>query len=281
MEFLIGTVIVGIVLFFVFGFGLKQGHKLARDSTNFASRDVRTAQAHDRNNLLDTWRREIANLLVWRDPDHYIDLYRSLHHEVSAYRKWEKAALQAKFDEISKRYPHYEDFDPIGTRLHVLYADARPSDKELEDRFADITRFQAILCATNSSWGMFAATSDDDLHHLMEYALRIKDTKFQLRLERAISDYYAANATKDVTEHADLEYGNTTVQRVPHFAENRYGVHFKDTNEFGLYGFFVSDDGRIFHSYYRSDDTFEEVRLLDILHGVADEYRDQLRRKKA
>ena len=86
MEWIIGIIVVGVILFYVFGFGAKLGQDAAKNSTNFASRDVRTAQAHDRNNLLNTWRREIANILVWRDPDRYVELYKSLHAEVSTYK---------------------------------------------------------------------------------------------------------------------------------------------------------------------------------------------------
>src|SRR5262245_13904843 len=110
MELLIGIVIVGVVLFFVFGYGAKQGQDMARKTTNFASHDVRTAKAHDRNNLLNAWRREIANMLVWRDPDRYLELYRSLHAEVATYKNWKQGELQAKYDELSKQYPQYEDF---------------------------------------------------------------------------------------------------------------------------------------------------------------------------
>jgi hypothetical protein len=140
---------------------------------------------------LHAWRREIANILVWQDPSRYINLYQTLHAEVSAYRAWKPAALQAKFDELCKRYPNYENFDPFGTWPHVLYADARSgkSDEELEEMFADATRFQAILCATHPYWEWFDATSDRGLDHLTDYVAQIKDTKFRLRLERAISDY--------------------------------------------------------------------------------------------
>src|SRR6516225_7332327 len=44
---------------------------------------------------------------------------------------------------------------------------------------------------------------------------------------------------------------------VHHFAENRYGFHFKDTDEFGLYGFFLADNGKMYQHYYRSDQSFE------------------------
>jgi hypothetical protein len=219
---------------------------------------------------------------VWDDPDRYVELYRSLHAEVSACKDWKPTALQTKYDEISKRYPQYEDFDPIGTRLHVLYPDARwKSNEELEGHFADITRFQAILCARNPQWNWFTATSDNDLSHLVKYVGQVKDTKFQLRLERAIGDFYVWRTGKDDLTGAEdqtdvFNYRDTTVRRVEHFAENRYGVHFKNTNEWGLYCFFVFDDGRISYSYYRSDNTFQQERHLDVLSRLAEHYRNPL-----
>jgi hypothetical protein len=86
---------------------------------------------------------------VWREPDRYLEFYRTLHAEVSTYRDWKIEALQAKHDELVKQFPQYEDFDGFGTRLHVLYTDTHGGwSEELASRFADITRFQAIACAT-------------------------------------------------------------------------------------------------------------------------------------
>jgi len=288
MELLIGIVIVGVVLFFVFGFGAKAGVSVAKDAPNFASRDVRTAQVHDRNNLLSAYRREIANVLVWRDPDRYLDFYRTLHTEVSTYKDWKIDALQAKHDELAKKYPQYADFDGFGTRLHVLYTDTHYGwSEDLAARFADITRFQAL--AFTSYWKSEAtwlggATSDDDLAHLTEYVLSIKDTKFALRLERAVDDYRAWCEGKGGRPHWDspieeqtFDTYTVTVRPISHFAENRYGVHFKDTNEFGLYTFYVFDDGRISYSYYRTDAKFQSEHPLDHLRSVADAYRESLR----
>jgi hypothetical protein len=288
MEWLIGIIIVGVVLFFMLNLGTKAGVHLAKNTRNFASNDVRIAQAHDRYNLLNTWRREIANVLVWSDPDRYLDFYRTLHTEVSTYKEWTLDALQAKHDELAKQYPQYEDFDGLRTRLHVLYADRYGGwDEELVKRFADATRFQALACATYwkdvAAW-YGGATRDSDLEHLTTYVERIKDTKFRLRLERAVDDYYVWCEGKGGRPHWDspieeqtFAYRNVVVRPISHFAESRYGVHFKDTNEYGLYSFYLFDDGHISHSYYRSDAGFENERRLDPLRGVADAYRESLR----
>ena len=274
MEWLVGIVVVGVILFYVLGIGAKM-----EDSAKYIPHTVRFGRARERKKLLDTWRREVANILIWHDPDRYLGLYRSLHAEVSAYKDWKPAALQAKRDEISERYPDYEDFDSIGTlRIHVLYPDVCPPDEELEAMFADITRFQGILCATDPDWKGLRATSDGDLSDLIKYVAQIKDTKFRLRLERAISDYYVWSARKDEMTDTGVvfDYGNTTVRYVDHVSDNCYGVHFKDTNEYGLYSFFVHDDNHISERYYRSDSSFQEERLLDVLLGVAEDYRNRL-----
>ena len=152
--------------------------------------------------------------------------------------------------------------------------------RTFEALFADITRFDGVLCALDPDWKWFHATSDDDLAHLITYVQMIKDAKFRLRLERAIDDFYLWRSARDETPGArddTFDYGDTTVRRIDHFAENRYGVHFKDTNECGLYSFFVFDDGRISHYYYRCDHTFQEERPLNFLREVADDRRDRPR----
>ena len=278
------------MLFFVFNFGAKTGVNVAKDTRNFASRDVRTAQAHDRNNLLNAYRREIANLLVWHDPDRYLEFYRTLHAEVSTYKDWKMEALQAKHDELAKQFPQYEDFDGFGTRLHVLYTDTHSGwSEDLAARFVDITRFQAIACATywkdSTAW-FGGPTSDSDLEHLANYVDRIKDTKFALRLERAVDDYrfwcegkggYPLHWDSPIEERT-LDYHNVVVQPIESLGENRYGVHFKDTNEYGIYGSYVFEDRpRVMHSYYRSNAAFQNERLLDPLRSVAETHRESLR----
>jgi hypothetical protein len=57
------------------------------------------------------------------------------------------------------------------------------------------------------------------------------------------------------------------VHLVPHIAEIRYGFHFKDTNEFGLYGSFYDDSrDRTYRRFYRSDPKSEAEIDLDYLY---------------
>jgi hypothetical protein len=75
-------------------------------------------------NYLNTLRRELANHLVWQDPDRYLQLYQLIHAETATFEDLTTVAAQARLLELSKKYPQYQDFDLIGTRDYVIYADA-------------------------------------------------------------------------------------------------------------------------------------------------------------
>ena len=59
-----------------------------------------------------------------------------------------------------------------------------------------------------------------------------------------------------------FETAHLSARRVSHFAESRVGFYFKDIEEFGLYGFFAGNDDDVFHSYYRTDRTFQKEEML-------------------
>jgi hypothetical protein len=52
---------------------------------------------------------------------------------------------------------------------------------------------------------------------------------------------------------------------IMHVPENRYGFHFIDTDEFGLFTTFSADASKTYESYYRSDRTFAAAEILDYL----------------
>jgi hypothetical protein len=61
------------------------------------------------------------------------------------------------------------------------------------------------------------------------------------------------------------ETATFSVRQVPHFAEIRYGVHFNNTDESGLYTVFYGDRDDPYIGFYRSDAGFtKEINLDDI-----------------
>jgi len=261
----IGAIAIAIAFLFI---GANIGFRLANDRAKQIMFRHDNGRAADRASFLLTISRELANQMVWKDPDSFVDFYKQLHAEISGYKSWKPDALRRKHDELAKKYPQFQDFDVIGVRRYVLTCgDNMLGEVECAEAFGDITRFIGILHATDEHWIAYRATSDEELKHLSKYAQRIKDTKFKLRLERAMEDYYLYSSVAQSREPT-LDNGRYLISPIQHFAENRYGIHLKDTNEDGVYSFFVHDDGDIAYSYNRSDPSFESTEWLDVDSGV-------------
>jgi hypothetical protein len=236
--------------------------------------------ASDRELMLATFRRELANYMVRLDPDRFLQFYRKAHAAEAAIGAADNEMREAELTIITKKYPMYTDFDLVGTREHVLYADALsmyPID-DIEAHYLNLVKFQALQCALNPDWQFRSlATSDKDLEHLQGYVQKIKDTKFKQRLDTAIAEFHAFTAAKgfsrsDRPSESSFIYETDVlaVRYVSHFAESRTGFHFKDTDEYALYGVFFAD-GRDepYRSFYRSDAKFEAENYID--HLLIDE----------
>jgi hypothetical protein len=235
------------------------------------------SMASDQALVLATFRRELANYLVRLDPDRFLRFYQKAQQVENAIEKADKEEKGAQLTIITKRYSIYTDFDLVGTREHVLYADAlsRYSVEDIEEHYLNLVKFQALQHALDPNW--HAATSDKDLEHLREYVRKIKDTKFRQRLMAAVKEFdgYRRGAKHSIPLNdsrvpPSLAYETDVlaVYDVPDFAEIKYGFHFKDTNEFGLYALFYGDNIDETHeSFYRSDRQFEAERHLDDLPG--------------
>jgi len=256
--------LVALVAGLVLGFWI--GAKLATEGFKPGVRELARTQAYDRNNYLRVLRRELANHLMQRDADGFARLYEKLHYDLVRYDKFSREALAGEFRALIERFPQYDDFDLIGTREHVVYPDAfgLNDDEDVGEHFRSIVRFQALNAKLDETWSHFKATSEDDLKHLHEYARGVRDAKFKKRMKAAIDFYYLARGE----ERDSFEARDFSVVRVTHVAEIRYGVHFKDTDEYGLYGAFHGDRAEPFEHYYRTDSAFENETPLMMLRDV-------------
>lgn len=248
--------------------GFWMGSKATAEGVKPGVLQLAQTQAYDRNNYLRILRRELANHLMQRDADAFARLYEKLHYDLMRYEKFSKEALAGEFRGLVERFPQYDDFDLIGTREHVLYPDAfgMNDDEDVGEHFRSIVRFQALSAKLDESWSRFKATSEDDLKHLHEYARGVRDAKFKKRLKAAIDFYYLTIGRDKLGE--PLETRDFSVVPVSHVAEIRYGVHFKDTDEYGLYGAFHGDRPEPFVHYYRTDSLFENETPLMMLRDI-------------
>jgi hypothetical protein len=213
----VGVVIVGA---FFLGRSLRSqklpGAAPSRSGMNVAS---------DREIMLLTFRREIANYLVRIDPDRYLRLYRKARWAEAAIEAADKQERDAQLLLLTKRYPLCEDFDLINTRAHVFYADAlnMQSLEDIEEHFLNLVKFQALQRTFDEDWKWRGpATSDQDLEHLQAYVKKIKDTRFLQRLKNAVQEFYAHRHNNQELGPGQPVYESNTlaVFHLPHHAAN-------------------------------------------------------------
>jgi hypothetical protein len=272
MEILISSVI-SLALGVFIGFRFIAGSLRPELSSSAQS------QAIDRANYLQTLRRELANILIWRDPGGYLELYKTLHTETKSFASWRPDAIKARLAELYSKYPNYSDFDLIATREFVLYPRDNASSLEtsdIQDRYKDIIQFETLSLIGVEGWkaaGNFVVhiTDDKELAYLHEYVLKVRDTQFKIRLAQAV-DFATLISANSESASCELDNDFYLVRRLPSLADVRYGIHIKSTNEFGIYSFFVFDDGRIHNSYYRSDPLFQLEQPLDVIPEVFEEF---------
>src|SRR5579884_196516 len=236
------------------------GFRFAARSAEPTLQGLRRHLAQDRNRALTLLRRELANWLIRHDTDGYVGVYRDAHRVVAAIKMMSRDAQRRELSQITKKYPFYEDFDMLQTREWVLYEDALSKDcwEDVVNQYTTLIRFQALQASLNPDWADFQLISETELVHLEEYVEQLKDTQFKDRMKAAMRQFRAwEKGRSSYKNNGVYETGTFIVRRVTHFAESRCGVHFKDTNEYGLYGVFHGDNGEIYIGIYRTDSCFQ------------------------
>ncbi len=271
--------LVGIVALVV-GFFL--GAKLIAKGSLPGIKEMQKDQAIDRSNYLFTLRRELANKLIWQDPQRYLKLFQELSSEFKSFKSWRLEEINKRLAELSEKYPFYDDFDIIESKEYVLYSDNWFKYGELEERYKDIATFVALSLVSNTSWKdarfqiNFNFTDEfvpDKLEHLLEYVDRIEDTKLIMRIDQAIRAYH----TRREKESGLLDNDFVVVRPMRSLTPDlRYSIHLKRTNEFAISSVFHFDEGGTSKEYYRSDSTFEKEQLLQPNRDVLDELRRPL-----
>lgn len=235
------------------------------------SRDLDEAEVRH----LQVLRREIANLLVAVDPDLMARCYERVWN-------WERETAKAPdrlhADELAlvSKIKAFGDFDPLATRHFVPYAEARKmtSDDDLVERYTEIGRM--LVFVKNRSG--IETVRQRPLHDAQEHELLLdrmrseKNRRFRVRIEDALkrcrcyqAGYDAGKGERyaglyEIFSDAEVEVVRLAYGSTP---ENETGVTFKKTDEFGVYAFFVHDNGRAFETYYRSDRQFQTREALN------------------
>lgn len=99
------------------------------------------------------------------------------------------------------------------------------------------------------------------------------DTRLYQHIKTGMREYEWRNREGKFWKAKDgellFETAHMAAYHIDHFVETRVGFYFKETNEFGLYGFFAGNDDDTFEGYYRSDRTFKKEEMLATLDDAA------------
>ncbi|MCA1531432.1 hypothetical protein I6F21_02525 [Bradyrhizobium sp. NBAIM03] len=220
-------------------------------------------EANDR--YLEVLQRELANIIARDNPDKMIALYRKAKAQEREMLNADKARVQAELTALTHKYPAYEDFDKIGTKHFVPYS-GEPlwgEEGEFSDAYLDISKF-LILTRIQDSRSHRPIFPDDDDRSFQRCMQELKDRAFASSLRSAVNSYYLACrvAEQSGSPIGNYEDGQIGVFQLPSYADVRYGIHLKEANEYGIYSFFVHDDGKVSSRFSRSDASFENETAL-------------------
>lgn len=251
--------------------------KLRRDlkNTRFESahleRIANQTRAADNALFLSVLSREIANELMERDTDKYKKNFERLYYKWSELKAKDVKTQIAHLEIITSKYARFLDFDELGTKAHVLYADAfsLQSDEDLWELYESIRLYDALSCELDDDW-RHSGTGiiEREVTHLREYCQKIRDTKLLAHLHKAREQLWLLQSSKALEEDADkgewfYETKDYKFKRIPHFCESRWGVYVKSLNLYGMWGVFYDEVS--YTSFYAADEKFDE-KYLDNLH---------------
>ena len=234
-----------------FAIGVYLGRQSQRPALGSLARtaDRKASAANDANErYLEVLQRELANVIARDNPDKMIALYRKAKEQEREMLKSDKARVQAELTALTHKYPVYEDFDKIGTKHFVPYS-AEPlwgREDALSDAYLDISKF-LILTRIQDGRSQRPVFPDGDDKSFQRCMQELKDRTFTASLKSAVDMYYlvcrvAEQSGSQIHDYEDQQIG---VFGLPSYADVRYGIHLKQTNEYGVYSFFVHDDGKI------------------------------------
>jgi len=260
----LGMIIVGVIgLIGGFVLGAKANANSARSKFN----EIMRSQAHDRFHYLATLRREIANLLIWVNPDRFLQMYENIMLELQNVSDMNRDALKKRFDALVEKYPHFIDFDAIGTKDYVLYPDAidwKTTD-DLEEYYKDNLRFTYYATELVKSWQIFRHYRNPHLDHARRYVQSVKDTRLKEKISEIVKMIEFTEHNGNLEWDFEIETETFHAKRLfPSMPDWRMGIHPKKESEYGVYSVFFDD--KIFRNYFRSDPDFETQKPLDTIN---------------
>ena len=203
--------------------------------------------------------REIGNELMQRDSKHFANHLLDLNVEWAEIEK-DKRLLQATHEQLTSKYPMFEDFDVVDCWDYVIVGEALggTTNEELWRIYRDIKIFAATLHAIHEIYLDSPITIERGLCN--EYVGKIDRSRLLSELTTAEEVFNTLRYNGvDFDEDGKIESTQFIFYALEHVAEIRIGVHIKKTKQYGIIGKFYGGDDADYKSYYLSDASFEEA----------------------
>ncbi|UIJ79115.1 hypothetical protein [Rhizobium leguminosarum] len=265
---------LGIATAFVLGWTIRNWvAKAERGAAALALSDKARDLDEAESRYLQTHQREVANLLLTIGPEPMEKAYRKARRRQDDAIAGGPARIEAELTALSHKYPFFRDFEKIGTRHFVPYSDALdhwPED-DLVDRYLDISQWLALSFRKKHGNNVPPFFDDEDQKVMERIVQQEKDRKLRRRIEAAMELHRLFSTTVDrygqeQFKHGavSLETGEVSIRRgaTPYSPEIEYWISFREPEDYGVYSFFVHDDGRISRSYYQSNADFTHKAYL-------------------
>ncbi|ANM04703.1 hypothetical protein AMC78_CH02617 [Rhizobium phaseoli] len=265
---------LGIATAFGLGWAIRHGgakaeHGAAAQVLYQKSRALDEAESR----YLQTHLREVANLLLAIDPDLMERAYTKARRRQDEAIAGGHARIEAELTALSHKYPFFQDFEIVGTRHFVPYSDAPfyRTEDNLVDRYLDISHWLALSFWKKHGDKVPALFDDDDQKVMERVVQEERDRKLQRRIEAAMELHRLFSTTVERYGQEQFKHGAVSLETAqvsirqgatPYSPEIEYWISFREPEDYGVYSFFVHDDGRISRSYYRSNADFTHKAYL-------------------
>ena len=137
--------------------------------------------------------RELANELIRRNPDRFVELTEQIVMEVKETQRPSKEDALVRLNGMAQKYWELNAFDGVGTKNYILYEDglAGIGDIEIEQHYRDIQIWCALNAVSNEAWRFTdeCISTEKRLDEIEEYVSRYKDTLLLYQLKSAKRDY--------------------------------------------------------------------------------------------
>ncbi|TAT88218.1 hypothetical protein ELI54_08340 [Rhizobium ruizarguesonis] len=265
---------LGIAAAFGLGWAIRNGGAkaqigVAAQALSEKARNLDEAESR----YLQTHQREIANLLLSIHPDLMEKAYRKARRRQDEAIEGGPARIEAELTALSHKYPFFQDFEAIGTRHFVPYSDAIDhwSEDDLLDRYLDISHWLALSFRKKHGDKVPVLFDDADQKVMERVVQEERDRKLRRRIEAAMELHRLFSTTVDrygqeQFKHGAvlLETGEVSIRQgtTPYSPEIEYWISFREPEDYGVYSFFVHDDGHVSRSYYRANADFTRKDYL-------------------